>query len=345
MILLSLRYGFYRLRPLAVSAMAWMLAAQAMGPVRADDAGRDTWTLVVENDLFAGTDRHYTNGFHLSWLPSAENSPIATDQIASWPVFNLLPEGERRIGINFGQSMFTPNDIKIREAQPNERPWAGYLYGGVTLLTKTRSTLDILEIDIGVVGPASLAEQTQKQWHHLIGSPQPAGWDNQLKNEPTVALIYERKWRHELWCATESCDGLGLDVTPLVGGAIGNVFTYASSGLALRFGDDLGSDFGPPRIRPSLPGSGFFDLDDRFGWQAFVSAEGRAVARNIFLDGNTFADSASVDKLPFVADFQIGLAFMVNSARVTFAQVYRTREYRTQNDPDRFGVISLTFKY
>lgn len=335
----------FQLRLITEIAAALLSAICLASTARADEAAKDSWTLVIENDLFAGTDRHYTNGVHLSWIPAAENSPITSGELASWPIFNLLPEGERRIGFGIGQSMFVPNDISIREAQPNERPWAGYLYGGVTLLSKTTSTLDILKVDIGVVGPASLAKQSQKLWHEMIDTTKPAGWDNQLKNEPTIALMYERKWRHELWCATESCDGLGLDVTPLVGVALGNVFTYASSGLALRFGDDLRSDFGPPRIRPSLPGSGLFDLDDRFGWQAFVSAEGRAVARNIFLDGNTFTDSASVDKLPFVADFQIGLSFMINSARVTIAQVYRTREYRTQNEPDRFGVISLTFKY
>jgi hypothetical protein len=30
---------------------------------------------------------------------------------------------------------------------------------------------------------------------------------------------------------------------------------------------------------------------------------------------------------------------------VTFTQVYRTREFRAQNEPDRFGVVSLSFKF
>ena len=306
---------------------------------------RGTWTFLVENDMLAGTDHHYTNGLHLSWLSASDDAPAAAREAASSVPFLLAPEGKRRIGYNFGQSMFTPNDIKIREAQPKDRPWAGYLYGGVALLSETPRTLDTLEIDFGVVGPASFAEQTQKKWHELIGSPQPKGWNNQIKNEPTIAALYERKWRQEIWHFAGPDSGLGIDMTPLVGAALGNVFTYASTGLALRFGDDLPSDFGPPRVRPSLPGSGFFDLDDRFGWYVFTSAEGRAVAHNIFLDGNTFEDSASVDKLPFVADFQLGLAFMINSARVTITQVYRTREFRSQNEPDRFSAISLSFKF
>lgn len=65
----------------------------------------------------------------------------------------------------------------------------------------------------------------------------------------------------------------------------------------LRLGQRLPLDYGPPRIQPSLPGSGFFvPPQDRFGWYLFAGVEGRAVARNIFLDGNTFRDSRSVDK-------------------------------------------------
>lgn len=322
---------------------ATTLWAAESGPAASDRRG--TWTFVLENDVLAGTDRHYTNGVHLSWVSDLSDIPGAAAEVASWFPWLLAPEGTRRIGYNFGQSMFTPNDIKIREAQPDERPWAGYLYAGVALLSETATTLDTLEIDIGVVGPASLAEPNQKIYHELIGSPRPQGWDNQLSNEPTIALIYERRWRQEIWHPTGPDSDLGIDVTPSVGAALGNVFTYASTGLALRLGENLPSDFGPPRVRPSLPGSGFFDPDDQFGWYVFAAAEGRAVARNIFLDGNTFEDGPSVDKLPFVADFQVGLAFMFDRARITLAQIYRTREYRSQNTPDRFSAISLSLKF
>lgn len=320
-------------------------AHEPAGAAAHEEDRRGTWTFVLENDAFAGTDRHYTNGIHLSWLSASDDVPGAARVAASWLPFLLDPEGKRRIGYNFGQSMFTPSDIEIREAQPDDRPWAGYLYGGIALLSETPRTLETLELDIGVVGPASFAEQAQKTWHELIGVSHPEGWNNQLKNEPTVALIYERKWREEIWQFAVPGSDFGIDVTPHVGAALGNVFTYASTGLGVRIGEDLPADFGPPRIRPSMPGSGFFELDDRFGWYFFASAEGRAVARNIFLDGNTFTDSASVDKLPFVADLQIGLAFMMRRARISVAQVYRTREFRTQNAPDRFGVISLSLKF
>ena len=68
--------------------------------------------------------------------------------------------------------------------------------------------------------------------------------------------------------------------------------TYLEVGATLRIGNDLPNDYGAPRIRPSLPGSNFFLPRDNFGWYLFAGAGGRAVAYNIFLDGNTDGNSS-----------------------------------------------------
>ena len=80
-------------------------------------------------------------------------------------------------------------------------------------------------------------------------------------------------------------------------------------------------------------------------WYFFASAEGRAVARNIFLDGNTFSDSHSIDKETWVGDFQLGFAFMIDSMRITYAQVFRTSEYVGDESLSSFGTFSLSLKF
>jgi len=310
-------------------------------------AAEDRWTvsLQIENDRFTRTDRHYTNGVRASFLsPEDRNYPEAIARL--WDRLPLpVDRDHRRIEFALGQSMFTPEDIGRTDLIRDDRPYAGWLYGSMALLSYEEgdnADLESLELDLGVVGPASLAEQTQIKWHALIGTRDPRGWDNQLDNEPGFVLSYSRKWRR---LAPETFLGMQVDLTPHATLNLGNVLTSAAVGATLRLGVDLPSDFGPPRIRPSLPGSALFDPDKPWAWYLFAGFEGRYVLHNIFLDGNTFRDSHSVDKEPLVGDFQAGAAVTVGRMRLAYIYVLRTREFKQQNLHDRFGVISLSFKF
>jgi hypothetical protein len=63
----------------------------------------------------------------------------------------------------------------------------------------------------------------------------------------------------------------------------------------------------------------------RFGWHLFAGANLEGIARNIFLDGNTWKDSHSVDKKPLVADFSVGFAFSFETVKITYRTLFRTR--------------------
>lgn len=150
------------------------------------------------------------------------------------------------------------------------------------------------QLPLGIVGPIAQAGETQKFVHQVINADQPQGWSAQLPNEPGVVLQYQISDR-----AFGQGDLLGLrwDLTPHADGALGNVFTHAAEGATVRFGWRLPHDFGPPRIQPALPSSGFVvPQESGIGGNVFAGIEWRAVASNIFLDGSTWADSRSVDK-------------------------------------------------
>jgi len=110
--------------------------------------------------------------------------------------------------------------------------------------------------------------------------------------------------------------GLGADITPSIGFDLGNVMIDASAG-----GHDPHRAATCPAITarhafgPACPVRTFFlsdtDTGRDFGWYVFAGAEGRVVAHNIFLDGNSFATSQSVPKKTLVADFQIGAAIIL----------------------------------
>lgn len=157
-----------------------------------------------------------------------------------------------------------------------------------------------------------------------------------------MILTYERKWRniYEL-----SPFGLSMDITPHAGVNLGNINTDATLGTTLRLGYDLPADYGPPRIRPSLPGSDFFIPTQELGGYLFTTIAERAVARNIFLDGNSFDDGPSVDKHNFVTSLQVGAAATYGETRLSYTQVFMTREYDTQTNPSVFGAVTLSHRF
>ncbi|EHL98660.1 hypothetical protein HMPREF9946_03514 [Acetobacteraceae bacterium AT-5844] len=300
-----------------------------------------TLTFSLENDLFGGgTDRYYTNGFQLAWRsPSADlPRPLAwfNDQL-DW----VLGPGTLRWGLTFGQSMFTPEDTELVNPDPRDRPYAGYLYGSVSLYRTTELTFRSLELQLGVVGPSALGEWVQNGIHDLWNIERAHGWDYQLKDEPAFNAIYNQKWRLPLGTFM----GVEAEALPSFTLAAGNVQTYAGVGGMLRIGQGLSADFGPPRIRPALSGSSWIEPSDEFGWYVFAGVDGRAVAHDIFLDGNTWRDSRSVDKRPLVGDFQAGVAVVWRGVRFSLTQVWRSEEFYGQNGEQKFGSLSVSFRF
>ncbi len=116
----------------------------------------------------------------------------------------------------------------------------------------------------------------------------------------TLGLYLE----NDLFSGTDEhyTSGFDWEILPHAGAALGTVRTFANVGGEIRAGLNLPDDFGTPSIGPaattSTPVDGNMASDrSRFdlGVYLFARVDGRAVARNIFLDGNTFSNSHSVD--------------------------------------------------
>ncbi|MCW8982703.1 MAG: lipid A deacylase LpxR family protein, partial [Gammaproteobacteria bacterium] len=169
----------------------------------------------------------------------------------------------------------------------------------------------------------------------------PKGWDNQLKNELTLGVSYSRLFR---WFEPLS-EGLMVGLNRHDSVALGNAYTYLSSGVMLRFGKNLKRDLSPPTISPGFPGLPYFQAVKESNWYIYGGLEGRLVIRDIFLDGNTFADSHSVDKEVFVADAQIGFVYMYSDFRIAISKMFRTEEFKTQQKNESFGEINFSYQY
>ena len=146
-----------------------------------------------------------------------------------------------------------------------------------------------------------LGKTTQNDFHGLIGTAKATGWSNQIQHEIGGMISYERFYRVPLI----GDDTNGVDVVPQAGATLGNLMTYGDIGGMIRIGKNLGADYGPTHVRPSLSGADYFNadhLDGKLGFYVFFGAQGRAVGHNIFLDGNTFRQSPHVNKKILLRD-------------------------------------------
>jgi hypothetical protein len=322
------------------------LMAPAAGAQPRPPAGSE-FQLFIENDMLARTDRYYTNGIKLGG-----GAPF---EVLQFPAAELLkqlaPDGGKTIhlGLFAGQNLYTPQSIKLSQAQPLDRPWAAWLYLGGAAQRAREDRLDTVEIDLGLVGPSALGREVQSEWHRLIGAPQPQGWHNQIPNEPAFLVSYmgkSKRWLGRL-------GGAELELIPHGGATLGTVMTLARGGGILRLGHNM-TGFGPDTIEPGgamlqnmrrdiEPGRG-----QNLEWYVFAGLDHRLVAYNIFLDGTVFRDSPSVSRRAHVYDLSAGLSLRINTLRISLTRVRRSEEFYSAarvGGPQTFDSINLGIEF
>ena len=291
----------------------------------------------LENDFFAGTDRHYTNGLQLAFVTPLASLPAV---VRALPPFDR--SAERDVVLAFGQRIYTPADTHRADPDPLDRPYAGWLYGLADVQVRNEGTLDHVTLTLGVVGPAALARETQALFHRATGTRGVDGWSAQLRNEPAVTVGFERAWPAVI---AGRWGGMNHDFAIRTGATLGNVFTYANAGAVWRTGTVLPADLPATQISLGPPRDGFRGAPAE-GWYAWGGADGRAVLRNVFLDGNTFRDGGpSVKRKVGGYDLQVGVAAIWPAMRLSFTLVQRGREFEGQRSPDRFGQVALSLPY
>lgn len=299
------------------------------------EQSRSAISIRWENDTFGGTDANYTNGMSLAFSGSGEGLIGGV-----WNLFGA-PEGRRFAAYDLGQLQFTPNDIGRQNPDPNDRPYAGLLYLGLTTFLRDEENLHGIKLFAGVVGPASLSESVQKATHRLFGYSLPEGWSYQIKNEPIVNLLYEYRHKFHLTPA----DGVvGVELLPIGGGMLGNYLIQAEAEAQLRIGYQLPDDFGVTVLR----GIGFLPVPQDHGthhaWgiYAFVGGGVNLIARNLVLDGNTFAHSRSVDKRPILPAVEFGASLWTRRFQASFSYVMWGKEFYGQQVREDYGSILLS---
>lgn len=311
------------------------------------NAQDDSWeferlSFYFENDADIRTDRGYTDGSRLGVLM---HRPDTRDSWLYIP-YTDLPR-DHFISFSVTQQIFTPENLESKELIEEDRPYAGWLYFETALYQSSEKHLDALAFQIGIVGDASQMEAVQKYIHSSIGSPPPQGWDNQLENELGLQLNYQHKWRFvpkPIW-------GLESTIIPYAGGEFGNVAIKGDIGAVVRIGWNIPADFGTTFIDEGgmnaipVKSKQCFPILSPWSFYINLSTGGSVVLRDIFLDGNTFEESHSVDKNYLVGYWGYGLSARYRNFSIDYLRTHHSLEYKTQRDYDSFGTLVFSWHF
>ncbi len=266
----------------------------------------------IDNDFFALRigqplmDFDYTSGLEVG---------VEIDRTPPWAV-RILPYEAEQVTTRFhiGQEIYTPRSRGGRII-PGERPFAGWLYGAASLHAESATTFQDLRLEVGVVGPPALAEETQNGLHELFGFEELVGWENQLPTEPGIVATYDVGRRIRL-----SREGNSrVEFRPAVGIGLGTKWSGMTGRVQL--------------------------IADHRALSLFAGFQGEWVWRNEILDGTAFRESLSTPKIPVVAQIDYGASLRLGQFEVTARFVARSREYDGQPNSHQYGSLAASYYF
>jgi lipid A 3-O-deacylase len=300
----------------ALVALTLMMAAPYGAAIAQSVPVPHTLTLRVDNDAFDfwmlpwnRPDDEYTSGVHITYdggdAPWWARSFLRGDDACT-----ARTRACRSARAELGQDIYT-RDATLSDTSvvAHARPSAGWLYLSQAARSLRDDRSDEVTLTFGVTGTPSLARLSQRIAHSAAPAfNRPTDWSRQIDFEPGAIVRYEQRRR-----AGTALGAIGFDIVPHAGASIGNVLTAADVGVQFRTGWHL--------PHPWLPTVGGASV-------ALVGGiSGQAVARNLFLDGNTFHTGPRVGHEPFVGSGELGLEVRYRAFNLAYRAVSDTRAY------------------
>ncbi|MEW8028951.1 MAG: lipid A deacylase LpxR family protein [Candidatus Thiodiazotropha sp.] len=168
----------------------------------AQDEPYDTgWQFYFDNDVSFNDekDRNYTGGLALTLTGKrATDYPFSLDywldgmdRVSGFDKLQAGDNGIHRHAIEFGLTIFTPDDIAESDPIENDHPYANMLFisNSQSRVYPSRGLLFQSTLLLGVLG-TDVGEEVQKAMHNLTDSDQPRGWSNQISDGGELTAKY-----------------------------------------------------------------------------------------------------------------------------------------------------------
>ena len=291
----------------------------------------DRLNMHIDNDKYYGTDHGYTTGESITALYR-----ISKENYSIYDILGYADEDTHAyIAFSLTNQIYTPTDTLNQNLIRNDRPYAGWTYLESSIHKTTQNQLRSLSLKVGVVGPA---------FHRLIQVNRVQGWHNQLENEIGINIKYTQKWRY----FSKYSNGLESSVIPFLSAEFGNIAIGATAGMMARIGFNIPKDYGVSTINnntdPGIPIYGEYNNQYTKPWSFSLNlaAAGSFIARDIFLDGNTFKNSHSVNIEHLVA---VGTTLRYKRIMVDIMATQTTKQFDLQQKSEGVGsiIVSLLF--
>ncbi len=296
---------------------------------------RPSLRIMWDNDYLVfkgdGTDRYYTNGVRLEYNYTTEKRNIFSRL--------LLQIAEDRNVFTWGvaQHMFTPSRIDIPEVQPADRPYAGALFviHGLSSTDRSKRITISTELNFGVTGPLSMADQVQTWVHGAIGYTIPEGWGNQVPND--IIINYNLEVEHEVVHVPGK-----LMVSGIMGAYVGTLYDAMGAGFSLRMG----------RIRsPYEPAGEAISGGREHQFYLLMQPTARVIYYNALLQGGVIHHitaseegyTLGKDQIERISAFtEVGLVYERSNMNIKLAQKMRTAPFKGGNALE-YGSVTIAF--
>jgi hypothetical protein len=258
-----------------------------------------------ENDLFAGIDEDYSQGFVLEFGHEKLNAIFP-------PMFKRgLFQNSSRTSLSFTHFVYTPGDLRADSILFNDRPYAANFQIGIKKSKRfPEKKMRLSKYSFaGVMGDIAFGNAMQTGIHTVTGNDLPQGWKYQMANEPIFG--YQLRVEKEIFNLSNVLSGNLLSQLQL-----GNLKTNTSLGAEMRIGTKIWKLTSDQQMHFSLYSQSWVHL---IGYDATLQG-------GLFNKSSVnVLSSSEVNRLVF--EQHVGFQIFRNRLSFAFDFAYRTQEY------------------
>lgn len=297
----------------------------------------------IDNDLFLGLDKHYTNGLRLAYLSDTQTGTAS--QCGLYAIFCHLPglsgNQHQAWSVAVQQMMITPKDIRQTEQNFDDLPYVGFTHLDVGVYGWNEKRLTGYGLRLGVVGDLSGAEASQKFIHKFIGSKQPKGWKHQLGND-VIAGLYA--FQSLQLIDYQTANQYRTTLHYLYGIDANNYLGAVRTGALVQWGRKLHPMFIPDFTGLSTGGAmiGAYDNSSRTSWSLFGGLFGEYDAYSYLVD--RAPSTYQLDEKRWVANVIIGTGHRWHRLHAFFTLRTGTSLLENRHVDLTFGNVTLLWQ-